>query len=48
MLDPYPLDLIEGDLIRPPVVELGRTAAGVIGSVCGLFQCAAILQRGDV
>jgi len=43
-LNAYPLDLIERDLIRAPVVELGGASAGMIGHAGGFFERAAALE----
>ena len=47
-LDRNPLDLIERNLILPPVVELGRPRALVVGDMLRGFKRAVVLQvRGD-
>ena len=40
------LDLVERDLIGPPVIELRRASRGVVGHLRGLLQLATILQIG--
>ena len=43
-----PLDLIEGNLILPSVVELGRPRVLVVRDVLRDFELAAVFQiRGD-
>ena len=43
-LDDDPLDLIEADLICPPVVEPGGARRLVVGHLLGDLQFAAVLQ----
>ena len=47
-LDDNALDLVEGDLIGPPVIELCCAGGGVVGHLRRLFELAAILQIGPV
>lgn len=44
LLNSNPLDLIEADVVVPPVIELGCTGTGMICHGSGVFQRAAILQ----
>ena len=44
--DLYPLDLIERDLVRRPVVEFGGSGGLVGGDGLGVFEGAAVLQVG--
>jgi len=41
-----PLDLIEADLVAPPVVELRGTRRRMVSHRRGLFERAAVLQVG--
>ena len=41
-----PLDLVEVHLVPPPVIELGRPGAGMVGHGRGLLQRAAVLEIG--
>jgi hypothetical protein len=45
-LNPDPLHLVQADVVLPPIVELGRARAGVVGHGRGILQRAAVLQVG--
>ena len=42
-LDRNPLDLVERNLILPPVVQLRRPGRFMVGDMLGHFQLAAVL-----
>src|ERR1017187_7372142 len=44
--DQYPFDLIEAHLVAPPVIELRRPGAGMVGHGRGLLQRPAVLEIG--
>ncbi len=45
-LNTDPLDLIEAHLIPPPVIELRRAAAGMVGHRPRFFQRTAVIEIG--
>ena len=42
--DVNPLDLVEGDLLRQAIVELGGAGGLVAGDACGDLKIAAVSQ----